>query len=90
MIVARHYLVFGRVQRVGFRYFVYDAACSEGVVGWVRNLPYGAVEVEAEGDEEAMERFERTLRRGPAGARVDGVETDIIPPAQRQVGFLIR
>jgi acylphosphatase len=90
MIVSRHYVVAGRVQRIGFRYFVYDAARTEGVTGWVRNLPDGTVEVTAEGDAEAIERFDRALRRGPAGARVDHVETDIVPPTGRHAGFTIR
>jgi acylphosphatase len=90
MIVARHYRVSGRVQRIGFRYFVYDAACREGIAGWVRNLPDGSVEVAAEGDAEAIERFDLALRRGPAGARVDDVETDIVPPTGRLIGFSIR
>jgi acylphosphatase len=90
MTVARHYVVSGRVQRVGFRYFAYDAACAEGVAGWVRNLPDGSVEVAAEGEADAIDRFERVLRRGPAGARVDSVETDILPPTGRHTGFLIR
>jgi acylphosphatase len=90
MIVARHFLVSGRVQRVGFRYFVYEAACAEGVVGWVRNLPDGTVEVFAEGEADSIERLDRALRRGPFGARVDNVETDILPPTGRQLGFLVR
>jgi acylphosphatase len=90
MIVARHYRVNGRVQRVGFRYFVYDAACLEGISGWVHNLPDGSVEVTAEGEADAMERLDLLLRQGPAGARVDDVETDIVPPTGRFVGFRIR
>jgi acylphosphatase len=90
MIVARHYVVSGRVQRVGFRYFVYDTACAEGVAGWVRNLPDGTVEVSAEGEADAIDRFDRALRRGPIGARVDGVEADVFPPTGRQVGFVVR
>ncbi|MBE3134652.1 MAG: acylphosphatase [Acidobacteria bacterium] len=90
MIVARHYVVSGRVQRVGFRYFVYEAGCRESVSGWVRNLPDGRVEVRAEGDAEAINRFDLALRRGPAGARVDDVETDIEPPTGRFFGFSVR
>lgn len=90
MIVARHYRVSGRVQRVGFRYFVYDTAYREGITGWVSNHPDGSVEVAAEGEAEAIERFDLTLRQGPAGARVDNVETDIMPPTGRHFGFLIR
>ena len=89
MIVARHFIVSGRVQRVGFRYFVYEEAHRENVTGWARNLPDGRVEVVAEGDEEAVERFERALRRGPAGARVDTVETDFVAPTGRFTGFFV-
>jgi len=90
MIVARYYRVSGRVQRVGFRYFVYDAACREGLAGWVRNLPDGSVEVAAEGEAEAIDRFDLVLRHGPRGARVDTVETEITPPTGRHADFMIR
>ena len=70
MINGRRYLVSGRVQGVGFRLFVRDAAAREGIHGWVRNLPEGAVEIEAHGEHEALIRFERAIRRGPAGARI--------------------
>ena len=66
MLIARHYVIAGRVQGVGFRFFVEDAAAREGVHGWVRNLPDGRVEARIEGDAEAVERVEAALRRGPA------------------------
>ena len=75
MLVARRFLVSGRVQGVGFRFFTQEAAAVEGLSGWVRNLPGGAVEVLAEGDAEAVDRFALKLARGPALARVDKVET---------------
>ena len=50
MRVARRYVVSGRVQGVGFRYFTQDTALHEGVTGWVRNLPDGRVEALVEGD----------------------------------------
>jgi acylphosphatase len=81
MIVARRFLVRGRVQRVGFRYFAEEMARIEGVNGFVRNLPDGRVEAVAEGDAESVLRFERAIRRGPGGARVDDVETESIEPA---------
>ena len=68
--IARQYLISGRVQAVGFRYFTESAAVSEGVRGWVRNLPDGQVEVCAGGEADAIERFERQIRQGPPGARV--------------------
>ena len=80
MIVGRRYIVKGRVQRVGFRMFAEDVARREGLHGYVRNQHDGSVEVVAEGDAEAMMRFEMALRRGPSGARVDDVDTtDVIP-----------
>ncbi len=88
--VARRYLISGRVQGVGFRYFTEAAAAREGVHGWVRNLPDGRVEAAAEGESEAVERFERAVRHGPPGARVERVEVDHTVPAERDTGFLIK
>jgi acylphosphatase len=76
MRVARRYLISGRVQGVGFRYFTKDAADREGVGGWVRNLPDGRVEAMVEGEEEAVTRVERALWQGPGGARVASVSVD--------------
>ena len=71
MRVARRYLVAGRVQGVGFRYVTDAAAARSGIDGWVRNLPDGRVEIAAEGEADALERFEREVRQGPRGARVE-------------------
>ena len=87
MRVARRFVISGRVQGVGFRWFTREAADREGVHGWVRNLPDGRVEANAEGDADALERFERALRHGPRGARVDDVEVDAIAPTGRDTGF---
>ena len=81
MLIARRYVDSGRVQRVGIRFFVEDAAHREGVRGFVRNQHDGTVEVVAEADAESMLRFEMALRRGPAGARVDNVDTLELAPA---------
>ena len=90
MIVARRYVIGGRVQGVGFRYFTEAAAAREGILGWVRNTPDGRVEVSAEGDVEALDRFERSLRHGPPAARVDAVEVDDLMPTGRATGFTVR
>ena len=90
MLVARRYVVTGRVQGVGFRWFMHDAAAAEGVHGWVRNLADGSVEVVAEGDRESVERLEAAVRRGPAQARVANVDVEDLPPAHRVTGFEIR
>ena len=80
MRVARRYLISGRVQGVGFRYFTKDVADREGVSGWVRNLADGRVEALVEGEEEAVTRVERALWQGPGGARVSAVAVDDTEP----------
>lgn len=90
MRVARHFVVSGRVQGVGFRYFTQAVAQREGVHGWVRNLPDGRVEAAAEGEAEAIERFERALRHGPPGARVEKVDVEDEVPTGREPGFSVR
>jgi acylphosphatase len=89
MLVARRFVVSGRVQGVGFRWFVEHAARTEGIRGWVANLENGTVEVRAEGEAETIARFEAKLRQGPTGARVDRVTVDEDVPGQ-WVGFVIR
>jgi acylphosphatase len=70
-----HALVWGRVQAVGFRQFVWSRAARLGLTGWVRNGDDGrSVEVEAEGPADALERLLELLRQGPCGARVDDVQ----------------
>jgi acylphosphatase len=87
MRVARRYLVSGRVQGVGYRYFAVDAARREGLHGYVKNLPDGRVEAEAEGEAEALERFERALRQGPSMARVAHVTVESTNPTGHDIGF---
>ena len=69
-----HVAVRGRVQGVGFRYYVRERARSLHVVGWVRNLPDGSVEILARGNDAALERLRAALRAGPPGARVESVD----------------
>ena len=90
MRIARRFIVSGRVQGVGFRYFAQDAARREGLHGYVTNQADGSVEVKAEGDADALERFERALRRGPSRSRVEHVMIDEVSPDQGNTGFLIR
>jgi acylphosphatase len=90
MRVARRYIISGRVQGVGFRYFTETTAQREGVAGWVRNLPDRSVEVVAEGDADAVERFERAVRHGPPGARVDHVHVDANYPVANETEFSIK
>lgn len=89
MIVARRFLIAGRVQGVGFRFFADDQARIHQVAGYARNLPDGRVEALAEGDEESVAQFERALHRGPRGALVEDVASETVPPRGRH-GFTIR
>ena len=77
------------MQRVGYRLFVEDAARRENVTGYVCNEHDGSVEVVAEGDADAMHRFEMAVRRGPNGARVDDVLTTDMEPSSRFIGFRV-
>ena len=65
------------------------AARAEGLGGWVQNQPDGSVEVMAEGDQEAVLRFEAKLRRGPGGARVDDFRVDEDVPSGRPGQFVV-
>jgi len=90
MRLTRRYLVTGRVQGVGFRWFVVECARREGLAGHVRNLPDGGVEAVADGDLEGLTRFEAALWRGPSRARVEDVVSDDLPPLGLADGFTIR
>ena len=70
---ARRYIVRGRVQGVGFRWFVDYEARQLGLAGWVRNQPDGTVEVLAMGTEEQLAVLQQKLQKGPRAARVDEV-----------------
>ena len=72
--MTRRYIVSGRVQGVGFRWFVEREARTIGVGGWVRNNDDGTVEVLASGTGEQLSRLRQTLKQGPRAARVDEVQ----------------
>lgn len=76
--MTRRYLVHGRVQGVGFRYFVARHASRLGLTGWVRNLPDGRVEILSNGTEGGLGELESALRIGPPHAWVEGVEVSEI------------
>jgi acylphosphatase len=69
-----HVRIRGRVQGVGFRWFVREEARRLGLSGWVTNLPGGDVEVRAGGEPSSLERLRSALLVGPSGARVERVE----------------
>ena len=68
-----HFLVKGRVQGVGFRWFVQREAAELGLRGWVRNTDRGDVEVVAAGDEGLLAELKVALHKGSRGSRVDAV-----------------
>jgi len=80
---ARKYVISGRVQGVGFRYFAERVATELGVTGWARNLGDGRVEVHANGTREQLDDFEGRLRMGPDYADVRGFEVmeDVVTDA---------
>jgi acylphosphatase len=81
--LSRQFLVTGRVQGVGFRWFVHREATALALRGSVRNTRDGAVAVEVEGAASAIDQLRDALRRGPRGSRVDDLlETDL--PVERQ------
>jgi acylphosphatase len=90
MIRAKQYLVRGRVQGVGFRWFVQRAADRLGIVGDVRNLPNGEVEVRAQADESVLDLFKRELRIGPPSAEVGEVMEQDLPVTDKYSSFQIR
>ena len=71
-----HYLVKGRVQGVGFRWFVHQEAAELGLRGWVRNTDQGHVEIVAAGKPEELAELKDALRKGSRGSRVDAVSED--------------
>jgi acylphosphatase len=89
MLVARRFVLKGRVQGVGFRFFAERMAGLEGIHGWVANRDDGAVEVFAEGEKAAVDRFAAKIRVGPPSARVDDVWTDDDVPSGQSGGFTV-
>ncbi len=87
--IAKKYLVSGRVQGVGYRYFVEEWANQLGICGYVKNLWGGSVEVYGIGDEFALEEFKKHLAEGPRSARVTRLEESEEPVNPRYTHFVI-
>jgi acylphosphatase len=77
-----HILVQGRVQGVGFRWFVQREAANLALRGWVRNTEEGEVEVLASGSADQLAALRSSLRRGPRGSRVDRLVEDRLPESE--------
>jgi acylphosphatase len=82
-----HYLVKGRVQGVGFRWFVQREAAEIGLRGWVRNTAEGHVEIVAAGDQDELSELKTALHKGSRGSRVDAVvEQELVDSENAQLG----
>lgn len=90
MIIARRALFEGRVQGVGFRFTTRQIANSYEVTGWVRNLPDGRVEVEANGEASEVEAFLQGIQNGPLGSNIRKTSVEEIMPEAGLKGFKIR
>ena len=88
-MASYRYIVRGRVQGVGYRYFVMREAAALGVSGFARNLPDGTVEVIAEAADDVLDLFEDRLRQGPSFASVKGLDRSAVA-ARGDQGFHIR
>jgi acylphosphatase len=86
---ARRFIVRGRVQGVGFRWFVEREAHILGIAGWVRNNADGSVEVFAQGTRDQLSGLRSRLREGPRAARVEGVEDLEARPTAGSTSFRI-
>jgi len=82
--------VHGRVQGVGFRWFVRHNAARLGLVGWVANEPSGSVRVVVEGEPTQIDEMAAELRLGPPGAAVDRVDASNGPSTGEFSRFVIR
>jgi acylphosphatase len=87
---AVHVFVSGSVQGVGYRQGCRQMARSLDLVGWVRNLSDGRVEIFAQGPDEGVNQILEWVWAGPAGARVAGVESDVLAPDATLTDFFIQ
>ena len=89
MKIARRYFVSGLVQGVGFRFFIQRAAAGHQVLGMVRNLADGRVEVFVEAEEESVKSFYQDLIAGPSYSRVEDIEELVEDLSGKYKTFLI-
>jgi acylphosphatase len=90
MDIAKQYLFEGRVQGVGFRYSTKRLAMGFDVIGWIRNLEDGRVELQVMGDEAEVADFINEIHDSPLGHHIQEQEERIIPPLDGVTGFTIR
>lgn len=89
-IIRLHATVHGRVQGVGFRFFVMETARDTDVSGWVRNRYNGTVEVVAEGSQEELDKLEKALKQGPRSSNVTRVDAHWHAATGEFSGFTVK
>ncbi len=89
-MTARQYFFSGRVQGVGFRYSTKQLAKGFDVLGWVRNLGDGRVELQIMGDEEELDEFIQEMHDSPMGHHIQEQEERTVPLLEDVRGFSIR
>lgn len=90
VFMNRYYIqVFGRVQGVGFRYHAAYAASGLGLTGWVRNCDDGSVELEVQGEDNALTLFVEKLKYGNRFAKVDNLSSVEIEPKSNETSFRV-
>ncbi len=89
-MTARQYIFDGRVQGVGFRYSTKKLAKGFDVLGWVKNLPDGRVELQIMGEEEELDEFIQELHDSPLGHHIQEQEERTVPLLEEVMGFSIQ
>jgi acylphosphatase len=90
IVLARRFVVRGRVQGVGFRWFVEREAHILQIVGWVSNNPDGTVEVLAQGTRDQLAGLHPRLQQGPRAARIDDLQVSEAEPIPGLTSFQVR
>ena len=88
-MISRKFKISGLVQGVGYRYFAQRSAARHQVVGYVRNMPDGTVEVLAEGSQRSVDEFKHDLAAGPTYAAVDVIEETVLEPSGTYSSFRV-
>lgn len=90
LIHAVHMIARGRVQGVGFRFFVRDQASRYSIKGWVRNREDGSVEIHSEGPKERLDEFINMVKEGPLFGLVTDLKVDWVEPTNDYTSFGIK
>ncbi|RPI01300.1 MAG: acylphosphatase [Ignavibacteriae bacterium] len=90
MDIRAHVVVSGLVQGVGFRYYVFNRAINHGLVGYVRNIVSGEVEIEIEGSRSLIEEFIKEVKVGPRVAHVKDLKIEWLECTQSYKSFEIQ